>query len=223
MLPGNPHLIEVLRDRIGPDLMPAIFEAGYNLDFFDDDSFKQVGRVENGSLVLGQNKYKIVILPGVETIPPETYKKFEEFARGGGVLIATKRTPSDAPGFLATQRGEKEVGELSRRLFEGPSAPAHLVVDEKTQLGRTLNQLIPPSISFSVPSPDIGFIKRTTADADIYFVVNTSNRWLNIDVRIHAAGGKAEEWDPFTGAVRGVGVYAARRENSELPVLLSLS
>jgi len=223
MQPGNPHLIEVLRDRVGPDLMPAIFEAGYNLDFFDDDSFKQVGRVENGSLVLGQNKYKIVILPGVETIPPETYKKFEEFARGGGVLIATKRTPSDAPGFLATQRGEKEVGEFSRRLFEGPSAPAHLVVDEKTQLGRTLNQLIPPSISFSVSSPDIGFIKRTTADADIYFVVNTSNRWFNVDVRIHAAGGKAEEWDPFTGAVREVGVYAARRENSELPVLLPLS
>src|SRR6185369_11040 len=40
MSPGNPHLIEVLRDRIGPDLMPAIFESGYNLDFFDDDSFK---------------------------------------------------------------------------------------------------------------------------------------------------------------------------------------
>ena len=223
MQPGNPHLIEVLRDRVGPDLMPAIFEAGYNLDFFDDDSFKQVGRVENGSLVLGQNKYRIVILPGVETIPPDTYKKFEEFARGGGVLIATKRTPSHAPGFLATQRGQKEVGEFSRRLFEGPSAPAHLVVDEKTQLGRTLNQLIPPSISFSAPSSDIGFIKRTTADANIYFVVNTSSRWLNVDVRIHAAGGKAEEWDPFTGAVREVGVYAARRENSELPVPLPLS
>src|ERR1043166_2561763 len=94
MQPGNPHLIEVLRDRIGPDLMAAIFEAGYNLDFFDDDSFKQVGRVENGSLVLGQNAYKVVILPGVETIPLDTYRKFEEFVKGGGILIATKRTPS---------------------------------------------------------------------------------------------------------------------------------
>ena len=33
--------------------MPRVLEAGYNLDFFDDDSFKQVGRVEDGSLVLG--------------------------------------------------------------------------------------------------------------------------------------------------------------------------
>src|SRR5215470_9423960 len=116
MQPGNPHLIEVLRDRIGPDLMPAIFEAGYNLDFFDDDSFKQVGRVENGSLVLGQNKYKIVILPGVETIPLDTYKKFEEFSRGGGVLIATRRTPGETPGYLAAQRPDTQIEEISTRL-----------------------------------------------------------------------------------------------------------
>ncbi|HVQ38981.1 MAG TPA: glycosyl hydrolase, partial [Pyrinomonadaceae bacterium] len=72
MVPGNPHLIEVLREHVGADLMPSILESGYNLDFFDDDSFKQVGRVEGGSLVLGQNKYKVVILPDVAHIPLET-------------------------------------------------------------------------------------------------------------------------------------------------------
>ena len=77
MKPGNPHLIEVLREHVGPDLMPAVFEAGYNLDFFDDDSFKSVGRIENGSLLLGNNRYKVIILPSVETIPLEAYQKFE--------------------------------------------------------------------------------------------------------------------------------------------------
>src|SRR6185369_10210696 len=59
MKPGNPHLIEVLRDRVGSDLIPAIVEAGYNFDFFDENAFKEVGRVDNGSMVLGQNKYKV--------------------------------------------------------------------------------------------------------------------------------------------------------------------
>ena len=59
MTPGNPHLIEVLREHVGPDLLPAIFAAGYNLDFFDDDSFRQVGKIDNGALVLGKNKYKV--------------------------------------------------------------------------------------------------------------------------------------------------------------------
>ena len=90
---GNMNMIEALRERLGPNLIPRVLEAGYNFDFFDDDSFKQVGRVEKGALILGENKYKVVILPSVERIPLETLQKLEEFARGGGILIATRRTP----------------------------------------------------------------------------------------------------------------------------------
>jgi len=222
MQPGNTHLIEVLRDRIGPDLMPAIFEAGYNLDFFDDDSFKQVGRVENGSLVLGQNKYKVVILPGVETIPVDTYRKLEEFVKGGGILIATRRTPGKSPGYLAIQKHETQVAELSRRLFEGPSAPAHQVLDERRDLGKTLKKLIEPSLSLSLTSSNIGFIRRELPDAEIYFIVNTSNSRLSIQVTPQAPGMRAEEWDPFTGAVSEVQLYARRRyESPLLPLTLA--
>ena len=222
MQPGNPHLIEVLRERVGPDLMPAIFEAGYNLDFFDDDSFKQVGRVEKDSIVLGNNKYKIVILPDVETIPLDTYRKLEEFARGGGVLIATRRTPGEAPGFLAAQKRETEVAELSRRLFEGATAPAHLVLDEKVQLGKTLNRLSPPSIFFSAPSPDVGYIKRTTSDGDVYFVVNTSNTALKLQATFRAPAMRAaEEWDSFTGEVKEVLYESDKIGDMTLPLNLA--
>ena len=90
---GKVHMIETLREHLGPDIMPAILEAGYNLDFFDDDALDQVGRVDKGALVLGPNRYKVVILPGVEHIPPSTLRKLEAFARGGGVLVATRRIP----------------------------------------------------------------------------------------------------------------------------------
>jgi hypothetical protein len=113
MTPGNPHLIEVLREHVGPDLLPAIFAAGYNIDFFDDDSFRQVGKIENGALVLGKSKYKVIVLPNVETIPVDTYRKFEEFARANGVLIATKRTPSQAPGFRATDQDHQQVAHFN--------------------------------------------------------------------------------------------------------------
>lgn len=221
MAPGNPHLIEVLRERVGPDLMPAIFEAGYNLDFFDDDSFKQVGRVEKGSLVLGQNKYRIVILPDVESIPLDTYKKFEEFARNGGILIATRRTPDKEPGFLATREGRNEVAELSKRLFDGSTATAQIVREEKNQLGRKLNELIEPAIEFSVPSSDIGFIKRKTADAAIYFLVNTSNSPLSFTATIPSDYTKAEVWDPFTGSVNELKDTSADTKYSRLPLNLS--
>jgi hypothetical protein len=204
MTPGNPHLIEVLREHVGPDLMPAIFEAGYNLDFFDDDSFKQVGRVDNGSLVLGQNKYKIVILPAVETIPIDTYRKLEEFVRGGGVLVATRRAPSAVPGFLATQSDNETIVEISKSLFEGTSAKARLVADEKAELGTTLNRMFLPDVHIRPMSKDIGFIHRKTSDADIYFVVNTSNSKQDLSFSFRGRGPNAELWNPFDGSVRNL-------------------
>jgi hypothetical protein len=208
MNPGNPHLIDVLRERIGADLMPAILESGYNLDFFDDDSFKQVGRVDNGSLVLGQNKYKVVILPDVGRIPIETYRKLEEFVRGGGILIATRRTPLELPGFLATQENHNQIIEISKRLFEGPNAPAHFVADEKIELRTTLNRLLPPDVGLSPAAPAVGFIHRHTSEAEIYFIANTSNAVQNLKATFRVAGMKPEWWNPFDGSVRPAVVEA---------------
>jgi hypothetical protein len=198
MTPDNPHLIEVLRDRVGPDLMPAIFEAGYNLDFFDDDAFKQVGGVDGNSLLLGENKYRIVILPGVESIPVDTYKKFEEFVRGGGILIATKSAPKLAPGFKATQQDHDQVTKISQSLFGDGS---RLVTDEKRQLGPTLNKLLQPDFGLSMSLPEVGFIHRKTSDADIYFVANTGNATQRAGVTFRASFENAEVWNSFDGTV----------------------
>ena len=202
MTPGNPHLIEVLRERVGGDLLPAIFEAGFNLDFFDEDAFKQVGRIDNGSLLLGQNQYKVIILPNVERISIETYRKFEEFVRDGGVLIATRRTPAEQPGFLAKEAEHQQVAGLSKQLFEGPSARAHFVADEKRDLREKLRRLVAPDLGLSPATSDVGFVHRRTPDAEIYFIANTSNvpQRLKATFRVH--GMNAESWNPMDGKVQ---------------------
>src|SRR5262245_24252143 len=75
--PGSTHMIEQLREQIGPDIVARVLEAGYDFDFFDDDALKQIGRIERGGLVLGPNKYRVVILPGVERFPLETLRKLD--------------------------------------------------------------------------------------------------------------------------------------------------
>ncbi len=202
MTPGNPHLIEVLREHLGPDLLPAIFAAGYNIDFFDDDSFRQIGKIDNGALVLGKNKYKVIVLPNVETIPVDTYRKFEEFARANGVLIATKRTPSQAPGFRATQEDHQQVAGISKSLF---TSVGHLVANESKDLGPTLNRLTEPDAQFEPGSPEVAFIHRRTEDAEIYFIVNTMNSAQSVKARIRVTGMRAEWWNPFDGSVRAAG------------------
>jgi len=205
MAPGNPHLIDVLRERVGPDLLPAIFEAGYNLDFFDDDAFKQVGSVAGNSLVLGKNRYRILILPGVEYIPLETYKKFAEFARNGGILLPIKRAPTRVPGFLAKDSEHRELNDISSILFGINSSTGIIIRDEKTELRPTLNKLLQPDVKLARPSSDIGFVHRRTTDADIYFLANTTNVTQAIKATFRVGEVKGELWNPMTGTVSQLG------------------
>jgi hypothetical protein len=205
---GKIHMVETLRELLGQNLIPGVLDAGYNFDFFDDDSFKQVGRIEKGTLALGPNRYKVVILPAVQHIPFDTLQKLEEFARSGGILIATGRTPLEAPGFASTQADQQKLAELSRRIFEGQSAAGHLVADESNLLKNKLNELLPPDVQLSPVSPEIGFIHRKTEAAEVYFVANTSNTKRSVKATFRVQGMKAEWWNPHNGEVSPATVEA---------------
>jgi hypothetical protein len=199
--PGHANMIDTLRDRVGPNAVAKVLEAGFNLDFFDDEALKQIGRVETGALALGANKYKVVVLPNVERVPLDTLTKLHEFARGGGVLIATRRLPAVVPGFTATEAEQGQVRDVAQRLFVGPTAPAHFVEDEGGQLANQLRSLSRPDVSLSTAASVIGFVHRRTGDADIYYLANTSNARQSVKATFRVTGMQAKWWDPFSGGV----------------------
>jgi hypothetical protein len=218
---GTVNMIETLRERLGPNLIPRVLEAGHNFDFFDDDAFRQVGRIEKGSLALGANKYRVAILPNVERIPLDTLQKFEEFSRGGGVLIATRRTPAEAPEFRATQADRQKIVELSRRIFEGPSASGHFVTDETEELTNALTNMARPDLSLSPAAPEIGFIHRSAGGAEIYFLANTDNMPHKAKATFRIDGMEPDWWDPMTGRVQPASVV--ERGASSVSLALELA
>jgi hypothetical protein len=196
---GKVHMIQALSDRLGPDVVARVLEAGFNLDFFDDGALASVGRVEGGGLVLGGNTYRAVILPGVESIPVDTYRRLESFARGGGVLVATRRTPEAAPGFMVTQADHDVVRDISQKLFRAAPAPGLFVEDENKDLAAKLSLRLRPDVSLSPAIPEIGFVHRTTSDAQIYFLANTSSEHKAAAATFRVDRLRAEWWDPLTG------------------------
>jgi len=197
------NLRELLVQRVGRELVPKLIEAGYGFDFFDDEILK-AGRVERGGIRLGAHRYGIVVLPNVETIQPETYKRLEEFVRAGGLLIATRQTPARAPGLGATAADHDQIKQTSQRLFKVDYAPGHFIADEAAQLVTALSKFPMPDVTFSAGTGDIGFVHRKIADAHIYFLANTSNAQQDVQVSFRIQGVKAESWDPMTGAVSGL-------------------
>jgi hypothetical protein len=199
--PGRVNLWEATWRRIGMNLVPTLLEAGYNLDFVDDETLAQQGHIEKGKLAIANQEFSIVVLPGVERIPPATLAKLGEFAQSGGTLIATRRLPSLAPGFLHQESESAEVARQVEELLKKPSAPGHFVLEENESLENELARLCPPDVAFSPRTRNIGFIHRHTDAAEIYFIANTSNQRVQATATFRVKGKNPEWWNLFTGEV----------------------
>ncbi len=172
---------------LGPDLIPQILNAGYNFDFIDDRAIAAVNV-----------PYRVLILPGVERIPFKTLQWLQTFVQGGGVVIATRRLPSLAPGFKDAGEESARVDALVHTLFDGRERRAQFVRDEQT-LGETLTRLSPPDFPVINARSAMGFIHRKLPWGDIYFVANTSNQPVDTTATVRVTGMSAEWWDPFNG------------------------
>ena len=134
------------------------------------------GAVDEGALVLGGNRYRAVVLPDVESHPGDDDSEAGGIRHGGGIVIATRRIPTQAPGFMATEAETAEVRETVRRLFEAPSGTARLRRRRDRSLAGRSRPLLPPDVSLSPRRPGDRFRPpQRTGSAEIYFLANTDN------------------------------------------------
>ena len=121
--PGKVSLTDNLGECLGHNIVGQILDAGYNLDFFDDETLDAAGRIENGSMVFGDaTRYRVIVLAGVERMPLSTARKLADFASKGGLLIATRQLPAIVPGFKATAADQSALRQIVRQLFQVPDA-----------------------------------------------------------------------------------------------------
>ena len=187
--PGKVALDETVDALLGPMLVPAVLNAGYNFDFIDDRAITAAGI-----------PYKLLILPGIERVPLATMERLREYVRGGGLVIATRSLPSLSPGLLEESRDTARINTIAHELFETGQGKARFLHDEQS-LPSVLPQLLAPDFATGAAAPAIGFMHRKLPFADIYFVANLSNRQVDTEASARIAGMQADWWDPFTGEV----------------------
>ena len=199
--PGTAHLLDLLRERVGTVVPGAILDAGYGFDLIDDAALAPPASIANGELSVGQQRYRAIVLPAVRTMPAETLARLRAFAAAGGRVIALDRVPERTPGF----RGEPLT--LDMALAPTPTA----------SLGAALRQALAPDVRLEPASPDIGQHHRRVGDVDVYFFANTGNVAHAARTTVRTVG-RAEWWNPLTGATRAADVIAAGRETMTLPL-----
>ena len=191
-------LVAVIHPKVGR-LVRAITDAGYDLDFFDDQLLARRGKISGSTLAFGDMHYRAVVLPGVERIPPATMKTLDKFARAGGIVIATRRLPDLAPGYKTPAADTQAVRDIVQRLFKDKNAAGIFIADE-SQLGAALAKRLPPDVAISPLATEIGVVHRHTAAGDIYFVANTSNELKNVQATFRVTGMQPEIWNAMDGS-----------------------
>ena len=172
---------------MGSDVEAQVLDAGFNFDFIDDEAIASVGL-----------PYPVLILPNVERMPLATLRKIQAYAEAGGKVVATRRTPSLAPGLPEAESDTPRIRELARALFDGAGARGKFLKDEQS-LGKELAALYAPDVRISSDAASIGMVHRKVADGEIYFIVNTANTPVHTQAAFRVKGLKPEWWDPFSG------------------------
>jgi hypothetical protein len=177
---GRDSINQAMEGLLGPDLIPAILDAGYNFDFVDGPAIEKLGV-----------PYPILIVANVERIPLATFRRIADYARKGGKVIFTKRLPLLAPEFK-DQADTPAIQAISR---------AYSVTDE-AKLVDALHAALQPDVS---TAPEIGVVHRKLPFAEVYFLANTSNHPVKSQANFRVTGLEPQWWDPFTGNISGAG------------------
>ncbi len=190
---GQSSVSDQMAELLGPDLVAAILDAGYNFDFIDAEAIDRVGI-----------HYPILVLPHAERLGLAAYRKIEAYAREGGVVIAVGHAPERAPGLLESERDTPAVEQISRRMFAAGTKNTRLV-DSASSLGAALHSFLQPDVALSPAAPEVGFIHRKLLDADIWFLANTDNQAHSFTATFRTHRRAAEWWDVSSGTIAGAG------------------
>ncbi len=194
----------------------SLFAARRDFTFVDSRGLADAA-VEPGALVHGPLRWRVVVLPGVDTLPMAAWENLERFVRDGGAVIALGQLPANserefpAPG----------VARLAREIF-GPVSTAprvhtharggagiYLPPGTEAMLPLVLDGLLEPDVKVDDPRAPLRVTHRRVAGREVYLVINDSPEPWTGAVKFAAARG--EHWDPGTGRRHELAVTLAQR------------
>ena len=166
---------------ITPQLTQSLLDGGYNFDYTDA-----------GAIAAKGVGHKILILPDVERLSPQTCAALQAYAAQGGHVIALNRLPDHGTGLMNAKQDAAAVQACAHSLF--PNGAVTLA-----DLPAALHGMGAPDAA-GLPS-GVGYVHRRLDRADVYFVANTTNRSVTFTPVFRAAD-VAQAWNPVTGAAQ---------------------
>jgi len=199
---------------------------GYSFDYINAEVIINLLSVKDGRFVLPDGlSYKILVLPALETIRPDLLAKIESLVKAGGAVLGPK--PRRSPSLVDYPNADIKVKQMAAQLWgniDGQKVKTQPygkgMVMQGLDLQQAMNQLgMVPDFSIA-PNDPVLFIHRRTAEGEIYFVSNQSDKKININPAFRVSGKAPELWNAITGKMRDLPQYTSSKNTTSIPLQL---
>lgn len=194
----------------------ALDRSGVDYDVLDDESIQR-GEVRDAALEIGEESFKLIVLPSCSDLEAETAAKLIQFVRAGGRLIAL----GDLPSLAADSSGDDDtVEELATLLKRGDAARAGSIEDLISLLGEMNGPVDAPvpTLVRKAGKATVVFVpaifpratkmeseQRSGAEAswvDVGYEFDPTRYSERMSVRVRGVRGQPELWEPYSGERR---------------------
>lgn len=194
----------------GPNPLPAINETysaimnrlsaeRWDYDMADSHYLDQA-RIADRQLQLGNESYRVLLLPPMTTIPRATMRKIRAFYDQGGTVIAVSRLATES---VEEGRDDPEIVSGMRAMFDQGSnaagGKAFFIPGNIDDLVRLLAANIHQDVKVTAgPAEHLFALHREKDGTEFYYLVNDSAEPRDNTILV-ANKGVPERWDASTG------------------------
>ncbi|UCE25770.1 MAG: hypothetical protein JSU74_06935, partial [Candidatus Zixiibacteriota bacterium] len=218
--------------------------SGYDYDYIDANSIihRMTFDPQTGHLVVGDMRYRIMVLPDHDHINLEVLQKTRELVKQGAAIVGPVR-PIRTNSLTDYPAADREVARIGAELWgtektaDDTSPRSRTFGKGRVYTNMTSRQVlaemgVKPDFTVlkggSQQGPDrVDSIHRRADNADVYFVCNSAPEAKSLLCRFRDAEGRPEIWYPVSGEIGSPKSVTRQPDNScdielELPAVGSV-
>jgi len=168
-------------------------------------------------------------LPERQDMPLAVLQKLDKLVRAGATILGPKPTRTDT--LTGYPRCDQQVKDLADKLWgECDGKTIHerrhgrgRIVWDRNRVRQVLADLgigVDCTFSSKTGTDGLDYVHRRTEQADIYFISNSNDDWVDMECIFRVSGKRPELWMPETGAVARYPVYESVAAGAKVPFRL---
>jgi len=205
-----------IRDPFLPD--------GYNFDYINADVILNRLDVKNGQFILPDGMtYKILVLPPQTTMRPILLKKIKQLIAAGGIVVGM--APEKSPSLENYPLCDKEIETLSKEIWQNCDGKTIKkvsfgkgIVYSGMSLDSIFDDLKIVSDLSNSSAKKINWIHRSAPGAEIYYLSNQSDEYLQCSPSFRIINKQPELWDPVSQEMKELPDFSISDNQTVVPL-----